>query len=137
MRWKAETPTTNRFPLETGSRNERRLCAVYYNRTPGFEIIQGLLDRVMMLLKISYNEQRSGDEGYYLNDKCEGKGEREESQRFSFVFADSAFFPDRHAQIIVHGKNLGVIGVLHPNVIEQFGLKVPCSILELNVEPFV
>lgn len=57
---------------ETGSRNERRLCAVYYNRTPHFEIIQGLLDRVMMLLKIPYNEQRSGDQGYYLNDKCEG-----------------------------------------------------------------
>jgi len=106
---------------ETGSRNERRLCAVYYNRTPHFEIIQGLLDRVMMLLKVPYNEQRSGDQGYYLNDKCE----------------DSAFFPDRHAQIIVNGKNLGFIGVLHPNVIEQFGLKVPCSILELNIEPFV
>jgi phenylalanyl-tRNA synthetase beta chain len=50
---------------------------------------------------------------------------------------DSAFFPDRHAQIIVAGKNLGVIGVLHPNVIEQFDLKLPCSILELNIEPFV
>lgn len=55
----------------------------------------------------------------------------------SFFLLDSAFFPDRHAQIIVHGKNLGVIGVLHPNVIEQFGLKVPCSLLELNIEPFV
>ena len=56
---------------------------------------------------------------------------------FCFVFIDSAFFPGRHAQVIVGGENLGVIGVLHPNVIEQFGLKVPCSILELNIEPFV
>jgi phenylalanyl-tRNA synthetase beta chain len=65
--------------------------------------------------------------------------ERDESIRFlkdSFLL-DSAFFPDRHAQIIVAGKNLGVIGVLHPNVIEQFDLKLPCSILELNIEPFV
>jgi phenylalanyl-tRNA synthetase beta chain len=106
---------------ETGTRNERRLCAVYYNRTPGFETIHGLLDRIMTLVKIPYNEKKTNDLGYYLNNQCE----------------DSAFFPGRHAQIIVAGQNLGVIGVLHPNVIEQFGLKLPCSILELNIEPFV
>jgi phenylalanyl-tRNA synthetase beta chain len=106
---------------ETGSRNERHLCAVFYNRTPGFETIHGLLDRIMTLVKIPYNENETNDHGYYLNNQCE----------------DSAFFPDRHAQIIVAGKNLGVIGVLHPNVIEQFDLKLPCSILELNIEPFV
>jgi len=106
---------------ETGSRNERRLCAVYYNKTPGFEIIHGLLDRIMTLVKVPYNENQSNDNGYYLNNQCE----------------DSAFFPGRHAQVIVSGKNLGVVGVLHPNVIEQFGLKVPCSVLEINIEPFV
>jgi phenylalanyl-tRNA synthetase beta chain len=52
-------------------------------------------------------------------------------------FLDSAFFPGRHAEVIVAGQNLGVVGVLHPDVIEQFGLKVPCSILEINIEPFV
>jgi phenylalanyl-tRNA synthetase beta chain len=52
-------------------------------------------------------------------------------------FLDSAFFPGRHAQVIVSGQNIGVIGVLHPNVIEQFGLKLPCSVLEINIEPFV
>jgi phenylalanyl-tRNA synthetase beta subunit len=30
-----------------------------------------------------------------------------------------------------------VVGVLHPKVIEQFSLKLPCSILELNIEPFI
>ncbi|CAF3482917.1 unnamed protein product [Adineta steineri] len=106
---------------EIGSRNERRLCAVYYNRSPGFEIIHGLLDRIMTLVKISYNDTKSNDIGYYLNNQCE----------------DSAFFPGRHAEIIVCGEKRGTIGVLHPNVIEQFGLKLPCSVLELNIEPFV
>ncbi|CAF3681758.1 unnamed protein product [Adineta steineri] len=106
---------------EIGSRNERRLCAVYYNRSPGFEIIHGLLDRIMTLVKISYSDTKSNDRGYYLNNQCE----------------DSAFFPGRHAEIIVRGEKRGTIGVLHPNVIEQFGLKLPCSVLELNIEPFV
>jgi phenylalanyl-tRNA synthetase beta chain len=106
---------------ETGSRNERRLCAVFYNKTPGFETIHGLLDRVMTLLKVPYNENKSNDQGYYLNNQNE----------------DSAFFPGRHAQVIVSGENIGIVGVLHPNVIEQFGLKLPCSVLEINIEPFV
>ena len=84
-----EKKTSKLQSLETGSRNERRLCAVYYNRTPGFEIIQGLLDRVMMLLKIPYNEQRSGDQGYYLNDQCEGKRREREKTRQIIVVISS------------------------------------------------
>jgi len=75
----------------------------------------------MTVVKVPYNENKSNDSGYYLDNQKE----------------DSAFFPGRHAELIVSGKNLGVIGVLHPNVIEQFGLKLPCSVVEINIEPFV
>ena len=37
---------------EVGARNERHMSAVYYDKKPGFEIIHGLLDRVMQLLDI-------------------------------------------------------------------------------------
>jgi len=40
---------------DVGARNERRLCAVNYNKTAGFETIHGLLDRVMQLLVSPYN----------------------------------------------------------------------------------
>ncbi len=59
--------------IETGSRNERRLSAVFYNRTPGFETIHGLLDRIMTLVKVSYNENKTNDQGYYLDNQSEGK----------------------------------------------------------------
>jgi phenylalanyl-tRNA synthetase beta chain len=36
-----------------GARNERHLAAIFYNKSPGFEIIHGLLDRVMQLLEVS------------------------------------------------------------------------------------
>lgn len=39
---------------EVGARNERRLCAINCNKTAGFEIVHGLLDRVMQLLEVPW-----------------------------------------------------------------------------------
>lgn len=47
---------------EVGARNERRLCAINCNRTAGFEVVHGLLDRVMQVLEVPWNK----DTGYYL-----------------------------------------------------------------------
>lgn len=37
---------------ETGARNQRRLVAVYCNKEAGFEVIHGLLNRVMEVLGV-------------------------------------------------------------------------------------
>ncbi len=50
------------IPLDTGARNERRFAAVNYNKTPGFEVIHGLLDRVMLVLEVKFDPAR----GYSL-----------------------------------------------------------------------
>ncbi|XP_041420067.1 phenylalanine--tRNA ligase beta subunit [Xenopus laevis] len=44
---------------DVGARNYRHLCAVYYNKNPGFEVIHGLLDRTMQLLALC-----PGENGY-------------------------------------------------------------------------
>ena len=41
--------------LGVGARNERYLCAVYYGKLSGFEIVHGLLDKIMHLLNVSKN----------------------------------------------------------------------------------
>ncbi|XP_075220066.1 phenylalanine--tRNA ligase beta subunit [Lycorma delicatula] len=101
---------------EVGARNERHLCAVYYNKSPGFEIIHGLLDRFMQLMLIP----RSLQDGYYIS-----------------AIDDSTFFPQRCAEIIMKGQILGKIGVIHPDVVANFDLSLPCSALEINIEPFL
>lgn len=53
---------------EVGARNERHFCAVNYNKSSGFEIIHGLLDRFMQLLQVPFNR----DTGYYIR-SCDGK----------------------------------------------------------------
>ncbi|KAG7237189.1 hypothetical protein INR49_032687 [Caranx melampygus] len=53
---------------DVGARNSRRFCAVYYNKSPGFEVIHGLLDRTMQLLEV---KSARGD-GYHIQ-AAEGK----------------------------------------------------------------
>ncbi|XP_020858474.1 phenylalanine--tRNA ligase beta subunit isoform X1 [Phascolarctos cinereus] len=101
---------------DVGARNHRHLCAVYYNKNPGFEVIHGLLDRIMQLLDVPFGE----DKGYVIK-AAEG----------------SAFFPGRCAEVFVKGQSVGKLGVLHPDVITKFELTMPCSALEISVEPFL
>lgn len=42
--------------VDTGTRNCRHLCALNYNKSPGFEIIHGLLDRFMQLLEAKFQD---------------------------------------------------------------------------------
>jgi phenylalanyl-tRNA synthetase beta chain len=42
---------------DTGAKNSRHLCAINYSKTPGFEVIHGLLDRLMMLLEINFPDE--------------------------------------------------------------------------------
>lgn len=52
----------------TGARNERHLCALNYNVRAGVEVVHGLLDNIMVALRIPYNEEERGD-GYWLEGK--------------------------------------------------------------------
>lgn len=55
----------------TGARNKRHLCAINYNVRAGMEVVQGLLDNIMIALKVPFTEEGSL-QGYYLEGKdCE------------------------------------------------------------------
>ena len=62
--------------LERQARNARHAAAIWCNKTAGFEIVHGLLDKVMKTLevkRISASDAKS-ESGYYLKEK---DGERE------------------------------------------------------------
>lgn len=99
---------------DVGARNERHLCAVNYNKTSGFEVIHGLLDRIMQLLEIRPAQDNTG---YFIK-----------------ASQDATFFPGRCADIMVRGSCIGKLGVLHPDVITTFDLNMPAAALELNLE---
>ncbi len=88
-----------------GARNERRLVAVYSNREAGFEVIHGLLNRVMEAMGVP----------------LEGAGDAAREARFGGAYswqpsADPAFFPGRQAKVLARGKEVGCFGIVHPEV---------------------
>jgi len=47
---------------EVGAKNERRICAINCNKSAGFEVVHGLLDRIMQCLEVSWKIE----DGYFL-----------------------------------------------------------------------
>ncbi|KAG6441746.1 hypothetical protein O3G_MSEX001931 [Manduca sexta] len=101
---------------ECGARNVRRACGVHCGRAAGFQLVHGLLDRLMALLAVPCHPER----GYSLR-QCE----------------DPAYFPGRCAEVLLRQQVIGKIGVIHPNVLTAFELTNPCSVVEIDIEPFV
>lgn len=98
--------------LERRARNERHFSAAWYGRTSGFEIVHGLLDRVLLMLRTSFltQEDPSKPDGYWIEE-----------------LDDPTFFPGHAAAVYLRygGKEarIGEFGVLHPTVLEKFDLK--------------
>lgn len=120
--------------LERKSRNERHFAAAWYGKTSGFEVVHGLLDRLMLMLQSAFVTR---EEGLGSNDKGAGKG----MEYWIEEVDDATFFPGHAASIHVKvgGKEhvIGVFGILHPTVLEKFELKYPVSTLEINIEVFL
>ncbi|KAK7397932.1 phenylalanine--tRNA ligase subunit beta [Neonectria punicea] len=112
--------------LERQARNERHFSAAWYGRNSGFEIVHGLLDRVLLMLRTSFltQEDSGKPDGYWIEE-----------------LNDATFFPGHAAAVYLRygGKEarIGEFGVLHPTVLEKFDLKYPVSTLEINIEYFL
>ncbi|QQK41197.1 Phenylalanyl-tRNA synthetase, beta subunit [Penicillium digitatum] len=112
--------------LERKSRNERHFAAAFYGKTSGFEVVHGLLDRIMAMLKTNFlaEGETPTSDSYYIKE-----------------LDDPTYFPGHAASIhvIIGGKDqvIGSFGILHPTVLEKYELKYPVSTLELNVEAFM
>lgn len=139
---------------ERQSRNERHAAAVWCNKTAGFEIVHGMLDRAMKMLEVPRigSTGSSAATGYYIKE-TNGK-------LLSFLWdaflktsghlSDPMYFPGRAAEIFYRSAPqkgagasavkadivIGTLGILHPTVLEKFEIGFPCSSLEFTIEPF-
>jgi phenylalanyl-tRNA synthetase beta chain len=51
--------------------------------------------------------------------------------------SDSRFIPGRAASIIYGGKSIGVFGELHPEALENWGVTVPCTAGEIDLDALI
>eukprot|EP00581_Thalassiosira_minuscula_P008076 CAMPEP_0183705916 /NCGR_PEP_ID=MMETSP0737-20130205/2881_1 /TAXON_ID=385413 /ORGANISM="Thalassiosira miniscula, Strain CCMP1093" /LENGTH=646 /DNA_ID=CAMNT_0025933183 /DNA_START=32 /DNA_END=1972 /DNA_ORIENTATION=- len=128
-----------------GARNVRKVCATYSGPTSGFEVIHGLVDRIMTLCEVAPQADyiaMSGDayvqvhckEGWFYTIRELKQGSSDES---------GTYFPGRAAEIVLTSPKekepvvIGTFGILHPEVLGSFDILYPTSAVELNLEPLL
>ncbi|CAM9217304.1 unnamed protein product [Hapterophycus canaliculatus] len=128
---------------DTGARNCRRLVATYMGPTAGFEIIHGLVDRIMSLVQVAASEEYSGSDP-----RARVGGPWRANMRYRIEPVDRpTFFPGRCADVVLMVKDgegsawrevrLGSFGMLHPEVLKAYDLRDPSSAVEIDLEPLM
>ncbi|AQZ19107.1 FRS1 (YLR060W) [Zygosaccharomyces parabailii] len=116
--------------LERKAFNERHWGAIHVGKNSGFELIQGLLGKIMQTFRTEwladYGEGSAG-RGYWI--------EQDDSLQ--------TYFPGRGAKVMFRAKEgdipkkIGHLGVLHPEVMINFDVPYAASYVELNAEFFL
>ncbi|KAG4426237.1 hypothetical protein IFR04_000703 [Cadophora malorum] len=115
--------------LERKSRNERHFAAAWYGKTSGFEVVHGLLDRVLLMLKTAFVTHEEGLEGK----KVDGYWIEEIDEPTFFAGHAAAIY----LRVNGRAERIGEFGILHPTVLDKFELRYPVSTLEINLEVFL
>ncbi|KAL6939882.1 phenylalanine--tRNA ligase subunit beta [Hanseniaspora osmophila] len=115
--------------LERKAYNERHWAAIYVGKSSGFEIIQGLLAKIMQTFRTPWIADfgaASSGRGYWIEED-----------------ANNTYFPGRGARVMFRAKegaspiNVGSLGALHPEVMMNFEIPYAGSYVELNAETFL
>ncbi|PTB75360.1 hypothetical protein M440DRAFT_1402888 [Trichoderma longibrachiatum ATCC 18648] len=109
-----------------------RAAAAWCGKSSGFEVVHGLLDRLMLMLRTDF-VVGSDDSGAADDVKPDGYWIEE--------LNEDTFFHGHAAAVYLRlgGKEqrIGEFGILHPSVLEKFDLRFPVSTLEINLEVFL
>ncbi|GMI42046.1 hypothetical protein TeGR_g14003 [Tetraparma gracilis] len=124
-----------------GAKNSRRVAAVYAGPTSGFEIIHGLVDRIMALSEICPDNE-------YIKNSAKGDEEKYRVVRENLFYTikeskENMYFGGRAADVLVkRGEGaaytkIGSFGILHPAVLKEFDIGYPTSCVELDLEALI
>ena len=106
--------------------NERRVATVYAGKTSGFELKHGLLNGLMRFMV------------HVLESELGANFNRIKNTYKLVPSNDPTFLKEMQGEIVLNGATVGVIGVIHPKVLEAFGIDFAvASAIELNLEPFL
>ncbi|MCS7119496.1 MAG: phenylalanine--tRNA ligase subunit beta [Archaeoglobaceae archaeon] len=94
------------------------------------DVVVGIKNRLklcfcIMNSKVTFAELRSYVQAFMREIGLEWKTEELE---------DGAFIAGRQGKIIVNGKNVGIFGEIHPEVLEKFGIPNPVVAFEIDLD---
>lgn len=124
---------------EIGAKNVRHLAALYASYSAGFENIHGLVDRIMLCAQIQ------AEDSYAANSLTPDEiGDRKRVARPGWIYFvrpgnDPCFFDGMGAEVVLRKEDgidrvVGIFGVVHPQVLDNFEVTYPCSVVELDLE---
>ena len=129
-------PTAN----DIGAANARRLVGLYAGTSAGFEVIHGLLDRIMTCVQIQPGDSYAANSLTPEEIADRKRVARPDVQYYVRSGTDPCFFPGMNAEVVLkvvatgEEKVVGLMGVVHPEVLAHFDVHYPCSVVELDVE---
>ncbi|RYP48818.1 hypothetical protein DL768_005326 [Monosporascus sp. mg162] len=132
--------------VERKARNERHFGAAWYGKTSGFEQVHGLLDRVMLMLRMAFLTREEGIAAVAAEKQLEKDFvvRQDHTARDGYWLEpvdEATFLAGRAAAVYLRlgGKavRIGEFGILHPTVLEKFELRYPVSTLEINLNVFL
>ncbi|PHH84184.1 hypothetical protein CDD83_2345 [Cordyceps sp. RAO-2017] len=125
---------------ERKARNERHFAAAWCGKNSGFEVVHGLLDRVLLMLRTAFLTLEGLTASKSL-DYSVKQGPDKPDGYWIEELNEETFFPGHAAAVYLRlgGKEqrIGEFGVLHPIVLEKFDLRYPVSALEISLEVFL
>ncbi|KAM3077302.1 phenylalanine--tRNA ligase subunit beta [Clarireedia jacksonii] len=112
--------------LERKSRNERHFAAAWYGKTSGFEVIHGLLDRILLMLQTAFVTHEEGLEDKKIDFEVKENPTKPDGYWIEEI-DEPTFFAGHAAAIYLRlgGKEVrvGEFGILHPSVLDKFELR--------------
>lgn len=95
---------------ETKTKDVRKIVAAISDSKVTYDEIAAVLDAFLSSLKVKYKLKKI--------------------KHFSFI-------EGRVAEVLVDGKSIGIIGEIHPHVLENWNLEMPVAGFEINLEKIV
>lgn len=112
--------------LERKARNERHFAAAWCGKSSGFEVVHGLLDRLLLMLRTAVVTREEGLAGKTPDFKVTENPSKldgywiEELNEPTFFHGHAASV---HLRLNGKEQRIGEFGILHPSVLEKFDLR--------------
>lgn len=122
--------------LERRARNERHFAAAWCGKSSGFEIVHGLLDRVLMMLRTAFVTHSSGLTGASPDFEVTENPSKPDGYWIEELNEDTFFHGHAAAVYLrLNGKEarIGEFGILHPTVLDKFDLRYESTSAFVNL----
>lgn len=127
---------------EVGAKNIRKLVGLHAAHSSAFEVVHGLVDRVMrcaQIVPLEVYAMTSMSDVEFAGIK---KISRPDALYYMKPSEDPVYFPGMGVDVVLQSHSgdatqdviIGSAGVVHPEVLANFEVTYPCSVMEINLE---